>query len=46
MKIYDSEVGEHPFPRSEANIRALSHYRGSTCNSKAAESFIIIKQIV
>ena len=46
MKIFESEVGEHPFPRSEANIRALSHLRGSTCNARAAESFIIIKQIV
>jgi LmbE family N-acetylglucosaminyl deacetylase len=46
MKIFESEVGEHPFPRSEANIRALSHLRGSTCNTKAAESFIIIKQTV
>ena len=46
MKIFESEFGEHPFPRSEANIRALSHLRGSTCNTKAAESFIIIKQTV
>jgi LmbE family N-acetylglucosaminyl deacetylase len=43
MKIYDSELGEHPFPRSERNIRALATYRGATCGVEYAEAFQIIK---
>ena len=31
MRIYKSELGEHPFPRSERNIRALATFRGATC---------------
>ncbi len=27
MKIYKSELGPHPFPRSERNIRALATFR-------------------
>ena len=30
MKIFDSELGEHPFPRSIKNIEALATYRGAT----------------
>lgn len=43
MKIYDSELGEHPFPRSERNIRALATYRGATCGVEYAEAFQILK---
>ncbi|MBE8585595.1 PIG-L family deacetylase [Campylobacter concisus] len=28
MKIFKSEIGEHPFPRSERNLRALATLRG------------------
>ena len=45
MKIYKSELGINPFPRSEDNIRALAKYRGSTINTNYAESFRIIKMI-
>jgi len=45
MKIYKSEIGEHPFPRSEKNIRALATYRGATSGCDCAESFILIKEI-
>lgn len=44
-KIYESEIGEHPFPRSEKTIRALAAYRGSTCGFHAAESFMLLKEI-
>ena len=45
MKMYKSEIGINPFPRSEDNIRALAKYRGSTINTDYAESFRIIKMI-
>ena len=39
LKIYQSELGEFPFPRSETAVRALAQYRGSTAGLEAAESF-------
>jgi len=45
MKVYQSEIGEHPFPRSERNIRALATYRGATAGCEYAESFMLIKEI-
>lgn len=46
MKNYASELGVHPFPRSEQNIRALATLRGATAGVEAAESFIILKEVV
>jgi len=43
MKKYDSEIGEHPFPRSERNLRALATYRGAVAGVEYAEAFQIIK---
>lgn len=43
VKIYHSEMGEHPFPRSERNIRALATYRGASCGVEYAEAFQILK---
>ena len=45
MKVYESEIGEHPFPRSERNIRALGTLRGATCGCYYAESFVLLKEI-
>jgi LmbE family N-acetylglucosaminyl deacetylase len=45
MKIYESEIGEHPFPRSERNIRALGTYRGATSDCDYAESFMLLKEV-
>lgn len=45
MKIYSSELGEHPFPRSLSNIRALAHYRGASSGVIYAEAFQLIKYI-
>ena len=45
MKIFDSELGEHPFPRSIKNIEALATYRGATIGVNYAESFQMIKYI-
>lgn len=45
MKMYKSEIGEAPFPRSEQNIRGLAQYRGGSANVRYAEAFQIIKMI-
>jgi LmbE family N-acetylglucosaminyl deacetylase len=45
VKIYSSEIGEHPFPRSLDNIKALAHLRGATAGVKYAEAFQLIKWI-
>ena len=45
MHIYEGEIDEHPFPRSELSIRALSTLRGGIAGCKAAEAFMILKEI-
>ena len=45
MKVFESEIGKHPFPRSERNIRALGTLRGATCRCDYTESFTLIKEI-
>lgn len=44
MKIYESEIGEFPFPRSEKALRALSQLRGSQAGFDAAEAFSLLVQ--
>lgn len=46
MHRYADEMGTHPFPRSEATIRALATLRGSQCGADAAEAFMVLKEIV
>ena len=46
MKLFDGEMGEHPFPRSERNIQALATFRGATAGVEAAEGFINIVERV
>ncbi len=45
FRIYKSEIGSHPFPRSEENIRSLATFRGATINVPFAESFMIVKEV-
>jgi LmbE family N-acetylglucosaminyl deacetylase len=45
MKIYASELGSHPFPRSLNNISALATFRGSIAGVEYAEAFQLIKWI-
>ena len=45
MKVYNSELGEHPFPRSLKNIKALATFRGATVGVEYAEAFQLIKYI-
>ncbi len=46
MKIFSSEIAEHPFPRSVRNIRALGTLRGATAGCEYAESFVLLKEIL
>jgi LmbE family N-acetylglucosaminyl deacetylase len=45
MRIFESELGEPPFPRSEENIRALARFRGSSVGCLYAEAFQVVKII-
>ena len=45
MEIYESELGEHPFPRSLKNIEALATFRGASAGVKYAEAFQVVKFI-
>ena len=45
MKVYNSELGEHPFPRNLKNIKALATFRGATVGVEYAEAFQLIKYI-
>ena len=45
MKVYQSEIGEHPFPRSLRNIEALAVFRGASVGVEYTESFQVIKII-
>ena len=46
LKIYDTELGVPPFPRSIENITALATFRGSAAGVKYAEAFRMIKCII
>ena len=45
IKIFESEISEHPFPRSLKNMIALATLRGATCGCEYAESFVLLKEI-
>jgi LmbE family N-acetylglucosaminyl deacetylase len=45
MKIFESEISEHPFPRSIRNLEALATLRGATAGCEYAESFMLLKEI-
>lgn len=44
-KIFKSEILEHPFPRSERNIRAYGTIRGAVIGVDSAEAFVLVKGI-
>lgn len=46
MRLYEGEMGEHPFPRSEVAMRALANLRGAQSGFAAAEAFMLLKEIV
>lgn len=45
MSRYRGEMGSYPFPRSARAIRALAEMRGSSCGFRAAEAFMLIREI-
>lgn len=45
MKVYSSEIGEHPFPRSIKSIEALATLRGVQAGVNYAEAFQLLKFI-
>ena len=45
LSVFDSEMGDFPFPRSPEAIKSLAAIRGVQATSKAAEAFILIKEI-
>ena len=45
LSIYESEIGEHPFPRSLRNIEALATFRGASIGVEYAEAYQLIKYI-
>lgn len=45
MKIYGSEISEHPFPRSLEALKALAVLRGSVANVRYAEAFNVIREV-
>lgn len=46
LAVYQSEMGEIPFPRSHKAIEALATLRGVQSGYHAAESFFLIKEII
>jgi N-acetylglucosamine malate deacetylase 1 len=46
LEIFQSEMGEFPFPRSRKAISALANLRGAQCNAHSAEAFMLIKEII
>lgn len=46
MKCFESQIKEYPNPRSEASIKAMAMYRGSTVSIEYAEAFMLIRNII
>jgi len=45
LDLFKSEMGQFPFPRSREALEALSKVRGVQCGCRAAEAFMLIKEI-
>lgn len=45
MRIYKGELGQHPFPRSPENIKALAVFRGAAAGVMYGEAFMLLKEI-
>lgn len=46
LEIYDTELGEPPFPRSIENVKALATIRGAAAGVRYAEAFRLVKYIM
>ncbi|MDK2978413.1 MAG: hypothetical protein PWP52_1127 [Bacteroidales bacterium] len=45
LNIFESEIKEHPFPRSKEAVWANSLLRGTMAGVKHAEAFVLLKHI-
>lgn len=46
MKIYESEIQNFPFPRSEKAVLSLASIRGAQCGVESAECFELLKTTI
>lgn len=46
MQCYKSELKDYPHPRSLEGIKVLAQKRGTECGVKAAEAFMLLREIV
>lgn len=46
MNVYNSEIGDFPFPRSEKALEALGQLRGASAGVEYAEAFMLLKEIL
>lgn len=46
FRLFKSEIGQHPFPRSIENLYALATVRGATAGVHYAEGFMNIKTVL
>lgn len=45
IRIYESQLSDYPNPRSPEAVEVLAKYRGSTVNVRAAEAFMLIREV-
>ena len=45
LRLYEGEIGAHPFPRSEDGVRALATVRGAAVAADAAEAFVLLREL-
>lgn len=45
MRMYSEEMGKHPFPRSEENLRAQAMVEGARAGKGFAEGFVLLQEI-
>ena len=46
LSVYASEMGSAPFPRSDEALRALAVLRGAASGYRAAEAFVLLKEML
>lgn len=46
MKLYQSQLSDFPNARSIEAVEALAKYRGALVNKKAAEAFMLIREVI
>ena len=45
LRVFESELRPHPFPRSEEAVKALALLRGAASGCRYAEAFVTLKEI-